>query len=309
MPLYIEKPILKTILAVIKSDSINAFVNWQAKFNAAIASFPGFVSLEFLSPTEEQKGWLIVERFSNAEAASAWDDAIEYRELIDELRTLAVKGGIKEIPADETKMKRNVTEVIITDVNVEKENDYRNWVAKIHQAEAKFPGFRGAYMQSPTQGKDKHWITLLQFDTMENLDRWLESDERKELLKESSSMISSLETHRVISPYAGWFASIAKVGVSPPVWKETMIILLVLFPLVMLELKYLSPLTAGFDISLATFIGNALSVTLISFPMMPIAIWFLGWWLSSLSQKMTIIGTFVVILLYIVEIVVFWHFI
>ncbi len=187
------------------------------------------------------------------------------------------------------------------------EKDYRAWIAKIHHVEAKFPGFRGVYVQSP-KGRGKHWITLLQFDSMQNLEGWLQSPERKQVLQESAPLISSLEAHRVFSPYAGWFASIAKVGELPPVWKQTMLVLLVLFPIVVFELKYLSPLLSGLNSSVSTFISNALSVTLISFPMMPIAILFLGWWLSTNSLKTTIRGTLLLGLLYLAEIALFWNF-
>lgn len=166
-------------------------------------------------------------------------------------------------------------------------------------------------MQSPPQGKSGHWITLLQFDTMDHLDRWLQSPERLALIKESAPIVSALETHRVISPYAGWFASIARVANLPPAWKQSMITLLVLFPIVMLELKYLNPLTVGLGASLSTFIGNALSVALISFPVMPIAIWLLGWWLSPDPRNepaATRYGTLLVILLYLIEIAIFWFF-
>ena len=201
----------------------------------------------------------------------------------------------------------NVTEVIVTEVTPGKEEEFRMWSAKIHQAEAKFPGFRGVYIQSPKRG-GKFWITLLQFDTLENLDRWLQSSERKQVLQESSPLVSSLETHRVISSSTGWLASIAKTGELPPVWKQTMLVLLVLFPIVVFELKYLSPLTASLNPSLGTFIGNAISVTLISFPMMPIALYFLGWWLSPHSLKTSIVGSILLGLLYLAEIALFWNF-
>lgn len=305
MPQFAEKPSILTLMVEVRPDAKAAFIDWQAKLNAHIASFPGFVSLEFLSPSE-QKGWCVVERFRNSESATSWHVSKERQELMQELKGLSF--AIQEAPADPTSM-RGVTEVFVTAVHPAQEQAYREWSAKIHQVEAKFPGFRGVYVQSPNQGD--HWITLLQFDTMENLDRWLQSPERQKLLDGSNSFISSLESHRVISPYAGWFASIAQVGEVPPVWKQTMIVLLVLFPIVMFELKYLSPLTAGLNSSIATFISNAISVTLISFPMMPIAILFLGWWLSPSGQKrhlLTLMGTLVVLLLYLIEIGLLWHF-
>lgn len=209
-----------------------------------------------------------------------------------------------------SKFQRNITEIFVTRVSADKEEDYREWIAKIHQLETTFPGFCGMYVQSPREGTDGNWITLLEFDTLENLEHWLSSKERQQLLSESQSLIESLESHRLISPYAGWFASLAPEGKSPPVWKQTMIVLLVLFPIVMLELKFLPFLTLQLNPALGTFIANTISVILIAWPMMPIAIWFLGWWLTPQSthyQQATLWGTALLILLYIFEIAIFWN--
>lgn len=310
MPRYIEKPTITTLRLKIRPEAKTAFVDWQAKLNAKIVGLPGFVSLEFLAPSRQYENWLIVQRFSDTSSAAAWQQSKAYLKLNEELKVLTVSGETQEDSTDELNIPGGVTEVIVAEVRPKNQQAYREWSAKIHQVEAQFPGFRGVYVQAPSQGQGHHWITLLQFDTMENLDRWLESSERKDILSESGPFITSLETHRVISPYAGWFASIARVGEVPSVWKQTMLVLLILFPIVMLELKYLSPLTNSLNLSLSTFIGNAISVTLISFPMMPIAIWCLGWWLSPGSKnrlKRTILGTVLVCGLYLLEIAIFWN--
>lgn len=295
----------------IRPEAKRAFVDWQSMVNAQIVGFPGFVSLEFLSSDNKDNHWTVVQRFSDKESASAWRNSPQSKELIEELQHYVVENGFREIVGGEADLQGGVTEIIVTEVNPQEEKAYREWSSKIHQVEAQFPGFRGVYVQSPNQSSGKNWITLLQFDTPENLDRWLNSPERKEFLDNSGSLITSVETHRVVSPYAGWFASLAKAGEVPALWKQTMIILLVLFPIVMIELKYLNPPLAAMNSSLRTFIGNAISVTLISFPMMPIAIWFLSWWLVPGKHKVmqkTIIGTWVVLLLYLIEIAIFWNF-
>lgn len=308
MSQYIEKPVIITVKAAINPEAMGAFADWQGKLNGAIVCFPGFVSLEFLSPTDKNGTWMIVQRFNDTNSASSWTESPQKLLLFRELKELTVPKAIQE-EAGTSAMHAGVTEVIVAQVNPDRLEEYRQWTAKIHQAEAKFPGFRGVYVQSPNSTSKNSWITLLQFDTQENLDRWLGSPERQEVLKESVPLITSLETHRVVSPFAGWFASIAKSGHVPAAWKQTMIVLLVLFPIVMFELRYLSPLLSGLDGSLATFISNAISVTLIAFPMGPIAIWFLRWWLSPgpfRPHLATIAGTAVVILLYLIEIFLFW---
>lgn len=295
----------------VKPESKNNFIEWQSALNEKIANFPGFISLEILSPSEDQLAWVIVQRFVESESVKKWRSSKEYRHLLNQAK-LFLPNEVQETIQEELldNHQATVTEVFVTEVNPEKETIYREWIGKIHQLEATFPGFRGTYVQSPTQSQGKNWITLLQFDTPEHLDQWLKSPERQRILQEGQALMSSLESHRVASPFGGWFASVAsREGKLPPAWKQSMIVLLVLFPIVMLEFRYLSPLTATLNLSLGTFIGNAISVGLITWPTVPIAIWFLRWWLApqgTHQHRITFIGTALVILLYLIEIALFW---
>jgi len=311
MAQYIKTPIINSIRVDIRPEAQAAFSEWQAKVNAQISAQPGFVSLEFISPTANHKTWLIVQRFSTAAKASEWLESYQRKEMMDQLKALATLNGIKEVSTEEADIQDGVTEVIVAEVAPHKVEAYQAWSGKIHLAEAQHPGFRGVYVQSPAEIGGKYWITLLQFDTMANLDNWLTSPVRQALLEESAPLISSLETHRVISPYAGWFSSIVQTGEVPAAWKQTMIVLLVLFPTVMFEMKYLNPLLVGVDVSFATFISNAISVTLLAFPLVPIAICGLRWWLSPNAKnhkKATVLGTAIVLGLYALEIALLWHF-
>lgn len=295
----------------VKDGAASAFADWQAEFNATIAKAPGFLSLEILSPYEPKQPWIIVQRFQKEKDLSNWLDSNDRRRLIDDLQPILddTENAFLDKESGAT-THRVVTEVFVTQVLPDKDSEYRQWIAKIHQVEAKFPGFKGVYVQSPKRNEGHHWITMLQFDTQENLDRWLASSERHQVLLESKNLIDSIESHRVISPFAGWFSSVSK-GEIPPAWKQTMIVLLVLFPIVMLELKFLSPLTNPLNRSLGTFIGNAISAILISWPAVPIAIYFLNWWLSPPKPKsylISIAGTVIVLILYLFEIVLFWNF-
>lgn len=311
MPQYVEKINLVTTRVAIPPESQELFVDWQSKLNDLIANFPGFLSLEILAPDDSAGGtWTFVQRFTDASSAAAWNAAPRRQQLFEELRSIAKNRAVEDVTGGE-RLLSGVTEVLITRVAAEQEEGFRKWLAKIHQAEAKFPGFRGMYVQSPNDGCGIHWITFLRFNSAENLDRWLASSDRAEILKELDPMITALESHRVISPYAGWFGSIAKVGEIPSVWKETMLVLLVLFPIIMLEFKFLSPFTHGLNISLATFIGNAISVSLIAWPGMPLAIWFFAWWLSPRGDrtKINLAGTLLLLIVYLIEILILWSFV
>lgn len=294
----------------ISSEVQDFFIRWQSQLQKAIATFPGFLSLEILAPTGDQASWTLVQRFSDAAAAAAWKQSAARNALFDELRSIS-KQEIEEVVSEENAL-GGVTEVIITETDPNKRKFYQEWLSKIHEAEARVPGFRGMYVQAPLEGQGRYWITFLQFDTAQNLDRWLSSAARQEILKELAPLIKAYESHRIISPYAGWFSSIAKMGQMPPVWKQTLLVLLVLFPIVMLEFKFLNPLTKSLDVSPATFIGNAISVALISWPMMPLALLLFGWWLTPQPWnrvKINCMGTFILLIIYLLEILIFWHFV
>jgi uncharacterized protein len=300
----LEETIVSNIYMPEKSQP--DFIDWQSKLHGIMASFPGFVSLEISSSSDSY--WRIVQRFQSVESVNRWRNSKERTKLLDELKSLSNDIRIVDEGSDAFKQ-GGVTEVFVTEVIPEKEIIFKKWLAKIHNLEARFPGFRGLFVQAPTE-KSRYWLTFLQFDSAKNLDHWLASDERQLALEESKELIKHLESHRLISPYAGWFASIAKeTGTPPSAWKQTMVVLLVLFPIVMLEIRYLNPWLTSFNISLATFIGNAISVSLVSWPLVPLAIRFLRFWLVPQPEKKreaTLYGTALVLLLYALSIAIFW---
>ncbi|MBS0650237.1 MAG: antibiotic biosynthesis monooxygenase [Verrucomicrobia bacterium] len=309
-----KKAIILRTKIQIQSRFKEDFADWQAHLNTVISSFSGFISLEILSfPETSKPEWVINQRFSSFEDCLVWKKSKQREELISVLKGFLSgeeTDALQEAEVEVSSLQRGVTEVFITQVCPGKEDAFRDWMAKVHRVEAKFPGFVGVYVQAPSMGQGKNWITLLQFDSSENLDRWLASTERQEVMKESESLIESSENQRVISPYAGWFSAVVKKGGAPSVWQEAMLVLLLLYPIVILERRFFGDLVHMIGRPLAIFVGNILSVVLISWPLMPITLRCLGWWLVPDSGKSNkkLIGACIVIALYIIEVGIFWDF-
>src|SRR5271156_3950850 len=64
------------------------------------------------------------------------------------------------------------------------DEEIRRWQAGVNRAVAVFPGFRDFELLRPAPGVEGSWTAIVRFDTEENLDAWLGSRERMELLKE-----------------------------------------------------------------------------------------------------------------------------
>ena len=92
-------------------------------------------------------------------------------------------------------------------------------------------------------------------------------------------MVERFKAQRVDTSFPGWVPNDPATGKPPNIWKTACLVLLTLFPVVMLELKFLNPHLRGLPPALATFTGNAISVLLTTWPLMPLAIRFFRPWL------------------------------
>jgi antibiotic biosynthesis monooxygenase (ABM) superfamily enzyme len=151
---------------------------------------------------------------------------------------------------------------------------------------------------------------LVRFASAGQLDAWLNSPQRQELLREHDALVSSWESHHLPSAFAGWFPADKTTGATPPAWKTSMVVMLVLFPVVMLEMRLLHPLLGWLNVSLATFVENAISVILTTWPFVPLAIRGLNWWLlpsNAHARWINPAGIALLTVLYAAEIAALWR--
>ena len=97
------------------------------------------------------------------------------------------------------------------------------------------------YLQPPTF-TEGHWTTLLRFDTAAHLEAWLAAPERTKLLQESKAFIENEELMRLATSFPGWVPINPVTGKGPPDWKTALLILLGLYPIVVIELRFLNPI-------------------------------------------------------------------
>lgn len=290
-------------------EMAQAFANWQAAFTNVVSSVPGFVSVEIIPTYSGSSEWQIIQRFQSSEALTQWIGDGARRALLAQLT--AMQGGDLLSPTDEAApdfhSAANVTEVFTTIVKPGQEEAFRNWAERIQQLQAQFPGYAGTLVQAPLSSEMPYWTTLVRFETPAFLDRWLASPERKAILEEERPQVSTWRSSRMNNAFDGWFAD-QKQDTPPPAWKQTCLVLLVLFPIVMLEIRFLSPLLAGLHVSVSTFIGNAISVSLVSWPLMAFAIFGMSWWLRPSAQerwRSELLGALTIAGLYVLEILIF----
>jgi uncharacterized protein len=295
----------------VRQGEEGAFAGWLTELNKTVATFPGYISAVVIPPVPPlQSDWVMVQRFQTLEQLGAWLDSDARRSLLAKTTSLLVDEGTTNViegASAEPSPHDMVTEIITVSVKPGMEEAYHAWVDRIRQMEAKFPGYQGLQLQPPIPGLQDDWVSLLRFDSSEHLNAWLESDARRAALREVEPFIDQRE-QQVATAFSGWFTFGDTPGQVPPNWKQAMVVLLTLFPVVMLELLYLSPLLRSLNLSVATFIGNLLSVAALTWLLVPWANRAFGWWLrptANASPGVEAAGVALIIGLYALSVVVF----
>ncbi len=298
--------------AKVHPGSEEAFAAWQARHSAAISKFPGFIGTDMVPPPagKPAESWTIIANFDSAKSLEAWQHSPERGAILGEVTPLLDGGNFGETVNTDgsgTAPGGDVTEVVFSKVKPGMADRYREWAGRIQAAQARYPGYRGMYLQAPTGGGDGHWTSILRYDSAEHLEAWMKAPERRTLLAETKDFIESEELMRLATSFPGWVPLDPLTGEPPPNWKAALLVLLGLFPIVMLEMKYLNLAQFGIHASLATFLGNAISVALTSFVTMPFFVRWFEWWLFPKGNPTaTAKGVGILGILFTLEVLLLW---
>lgn len=260
---------------LVKSGDVGEHVNWLARLMMAGVGSGTVLSAEIIpSSTPDENVWTLVQRFHDEQLISEWKANSERLKLLDEVAPKIERNEISLTDSVGSTFGTvgSVAVAIVTNVKAGLESTYLDFEKQFQSAQAKRRGYRGVYLQPPTTKTPGVWTTLIRFDSPDALDEWFVSDERKKLLELCDPIVSSTDYQAVAGSFPGWFPAQETGGKGPPNWKTAMLVLLGLYPIVMLEIRYLNPVLHDVNAAAANFIGNSISVALTTWVTMPFAI-------------------------------------
>jgi hypothetical protein len=220
----------------VREGMAEEFGRWQSTISAAASEFPGFITQSVLPPNPPvQVDWVIQQRFANVRGASAWLCSERRSRLLDAAQPMLAGPDDVHLVRDDTAGARPapVSAVISSRVRPGREAAFRAWEQRIASTQAQSPGFQGYRFEPPIPGVQDDWLAILRFDTEDNLQAWLESPERKKLLEEAAPFLEEFHARVVRTGFEQWFSP-AHGTSAPAAWKQNMIVLLLLYPVVFL---------------------------------------------------------------------------
>jgi uncharacterized protein len=300
----------------VRPESADAFARWQEETSAIVATFPGFIKQTVMPPSPPaQVDWVILQRFASTEAAVAWLNSEQRLKRVAAVAPMLVGGDDINIVHDGGSgvLPSPVSAVISTRIKPGQERAYRVWEQRIAATQSKAPGFQGYRFEPPVPGVQEHWLAILRFDTEANLQAWLDSPERHNLLREAAPFTEEFHARVVRTGFDQWFPVPTPGAPSPAVWKQNMLVLLIIYPVVFLFGHFVqTPLLTGraaLPFAVALFIGNVASVLLLNY-LVPWTSNRFSWWLQPVGanvRRIDIAGTALVVALYTATVLVFWR--
>jgi antibiotic biosynthesis monooxygenase (ABM) superfamily enzyme len=245
------------------------FLAWQQGLNDAASCYPGFIGAKVTAPTDDQSEWVVIYRFDSAANLRAWLNSSTRLErlaiggqYLDGPATQQIVGG-STTPADQL-----VTVVVTHRVRPEDVEAFLAWQQRLRLAEGKFHGYRGAELFRPIEGVQDEWTAVYRYDSAADLEVWLTSDERNQLLKEGKTF-HDFKLRTVDNSFGSWFAFDDEGNEAPPPsdTRTSIAVWIGLYPTVMLLTLALSPLKM--PVWLGLLVGTLLSSFTISFVTMP----------------------------------------
>ena len=253
------------------------YVRWQKKVDTAVSRSPGFTGSELRPPTETQPDWVQVYHFDSAAHVLDWLNSGTRQALVDRAAELFDGPATRQVIARDKQIDDALVTVVVSHkVAADKVDEFLDWHRKVVDAESRYPGYRGSEVFRPIEGVQDEWTICYRFDNAENLNAWLTSEDRKNLI--SNSEFADFHLRTIDHSFGNWFEYGDKDAARPSDFKTSMAVWMGLYPTVVFLTLLTSPL--HMKLWLAMLVGNLLSSFVMSYLVMPYyANPLLRWWI------------------------------
>ncbi|MGI9607120.1 MAG: antibiotic biosynthesis monooxygenase [Acidimicrobiales bacterium] len=245
------------------------FERWLRQITDAATRQPGHIGSDLQPPGPHHPNeWVIVYQFADQARLDAWLGSAERAELLSEgseltegrARVQRLAMGAGDDP---------VTAVASFRVRPDHEAAFEQGFDELLDVIEEFDGFLRAQLFPPVEGVQNDTVIVFSFGSREQLDSWLDSEERRAGLAGLDEHIEGERQVNVVGGFGGWFTaagSTAKITT----WKQAAIVLLALYPTVLvLNELFDEVMPDNVPYLLDVLIGLVLSVAILSWIVMP----------------------------------------
>ena len=297
-------PAATAVLRFHRTVAVETFRSYAETIGRSVESRPGCLSWQLSVLTSSRLDWAVTATFRDEASLHQWLDDLS---RIETTPTEPLPAGVDIVIADQPR----TPGVGLVYHQIERRGAAAFIAAQEELAELAggCPGYLGTTVLPPT-AEYPRWTSMIRFRAEHQLQDWMESTTRQAALPQLQQQLG--ERFQVVTHQS--FGSTVRVqdGVAEvtPNWKTNMVVLLVLYPTVMLLSRFVDPLIRqlGADVWLAMFLSQSISVSLLTWVLMPAAGRALRGWLdprTGAGWQASLRGALVVVAGYLVFLAIF----
>jgi antibiotic biosynthesis monooxygenase (ABM) superfamily enzyme len=176
--------------------------------------------------------------------------------------------------AQKTKLEERseVTSVVRHTVRDKHQAAYEAWLKEILPVASRFPGHRGVNVIRPASGSTEYTV-VLHFDTIDHLQIWLDSQERRDLIAKVLPELAGDDRVEIKTGLEFWFTPPSTTQLRARPYKQFLVTLSVIFPLTLIvptALRFLEPWASLFDSLYARqLVADSIIVGMMTYVIMP----------------------------------------
>lgn len=246
----------------------DAFERWNDEIRQAAGQFAGYLGSEAQRPGPAHPNeWVIVYRFDSQPHLDAWLDSPERAELMRVGHDLIDGPTREQRLASSMAPAEAVTAVLSQTIAPENVAAFRSAEAQIVAVMSTFPGFVSVAHSEPVGDVQTEYVVSFTFASRADLDRWMESDSRQEVLRLVEPFIEGERTLNVVGGFGGWF--VAEDQRAPRLWKQAVAVLIALYPttfVLSLVQRWLAPEVQWM---FGLFVSNVVGIAILTWVLMP----------------------------------------
>ena len=233
---HVPQPATAIASHLVRADKADEYQKAQNAITDAARKFPGFIGTEVLGPIPGlQAEWVAIFRLESNAAMKRWLNSPEHVQLAARIEACLSEPSHMLLLASDDNAEPPVAMVFTHRVAKDKVEDYLAWRRKAIAAQTHYPGYLATEFFKPHGTFQNEWVDIVRYSSVEDLNRWMESEERQALLKELDPIVESMHAHP-LTGLESWFALNRGPGATvsgPPPWKQALTVLFALYPTVM----------------------------------------------------------------------------
>jgi len=239
----------------------------------------GFLGSEIFPPIHGvQNAYVVLYRFDRGIHLRSWLDSGRRREMLQRIGGLLLEPAHEFFFVHSRRHAGTASSVFAYRIRPDGEAGFRDWRRRILEQVRTWKGFLGTESFDTLDSSHPEFVVVVRFDSRSNLDAWLGSDVRKSFMDEVKRYVHHYSLRSIGSGFEGWFDN-GKSQTPPARWRQAMVILTALFPVIMMIRQLLMPVFAVLPMPVAFLILLAVDMAVLTYAVMPHFTRLMDFWL------------------------------